>query len=121
MTNREKFDVIGKVFEGYEDVAVRDEILEFVEKQIAALDHKNEAAKKRAAEKRAAGDELRARVLGVMNDEPITVDGILTALGDESLTPAKITARTKQLVAAGEVEKMAVKVDGRKLMAYVRA
>ena len=123
MTNREKYDVIGQVFANVADVdsSTRDEILEFVEKQVAALDRKNETAKKRAAEKRAAGDELRARVLGVMNDEPITVDGILTALGDESLTPAKITARTKQLVAAGEVEKMAVKVDGRKLMAYVRA
>ena len=120
MTNREKFDVIGKVFENYDGVE-REEILEFVEKQIAALDHKNAKAKERAAEKRAAGDELRERIFDIMNDEPITVDGILTALGDEELTPAKITARTRQLVQAGMVEKMPVKVEGRKLVGYVRA
>ena len=121
MTNREKFDIIGKVFANYEDVEIRDEILGFVEKQIAALDHKNETAKKRAAEKRAAGDALRERVLGVMNDEPITVDGILAALNEDGLTPAKITARTRQLVAAGEIEKVPVKVEGRKLVGYIRA
>lgn len=120
MTNREKFDVIGKVFEGYEG-AERDEILEFVAKQVAALDLKNEKAKERAAKKRAEGDELRDRVLGVITDEPITVEGILEALGDETLTPAKVVARTRQLVDNEIVNKMPIKVEGRKLVGYVRA
>ena len=59
MTNREKFDVIAEVFATV-DRADRDEILEFVEKEKAALDRKNVKAKAKAAEKRAAGDELRA-------------------------------------------------------------
>lgn len=121
MTNRERFELIGKVFEGHEDAVIRADILEFVEKQIAALDHKNEKAKERAANKRAAGDALRAEVLNVIGDEPITVAGILGALGDEALTPAKVVARTRQLVEAGEIEKTFVKVDGSKLVAYKRA
>jgi hypothetical protein len=120
MTKREVYDVIESVFNTI-DNEHRDEVLTLVAKERAALDHKNEKAKERAAEKRAAGDELRAKVLGGMNDEPITIDGILTALGDESLTPAKITARTRQLVAAGEITKTMVKVDGRKLTAYTLA
>ena len=123
MTNREKYDVIGQVFANVADVdsSTRDEILEFVEKQVAALDRKNETAKKRAAEKRAAGDALQEMVKGVISDEPITIDGILNAIGDDSLTPAKITARTRKLVASGEIVKEMVKVEGRKLTAYTLA
>ena len=124
MTKREKFERVMNFVTGTEvsfSDEERNEMLEWCDKEIAALNAKNEKAKERAAEKRAAGDELRAKVLGVMNDEPITIDGILTALGDESLTPAKITARTRQLVAAGEITKTMVKVDGRKLTAYALA
>jgi len=120
MTNREKFDVIAEVFATV-DRAERDEILEFVKAQKEALDRKNTAAKKRAAEKRAAGDELRARIEAVIGEEPITVNGIIDALGEEGLTPAKVTARTKQLYAAGLIEKTPIKLEGRKLMAYTKA
>ena len=120
MTNREKFDVIAEVFATV-DRADRDEILEFVEKEKAALDRKNAKAKAKAAEKRAAGDELRARIEAVIGEEPITVNGIIEALGDSDLTPAKVTARTKQLFAAGLIVKEPIKVEGRKLMGYTRA
>ena len=63
-------------------------------------------------------------VKGIVNDEagePITVNGILEAMCDSSLTPAKVTARTRQLVAAGVVSKGQVKIDGHKLMAYTLA
>lgn len=120
MTKREMYDVIGSVF-ATTDREDKDEILAFVEKEKAALDRKNEKAKERAAEKRAAGDELRERVKGVLGSEPMTIGEILDALGDESLTSAKITARTRQLVAAGAIEKQMVKVEGRKLTAYTLA
>lgn len=120
MTKREMYDVIATVFAAT-DREDRDEILTFVEKEKAALDRKNEKAKERAAEKRAAGDALKARIEEILNDEPITVNGIIVALGDEGLTPAKITARTRQLVAEGVALKEQVKMDGRKLMAYTRA
>lgn len=120
MTKREIYDVIESVFNTI-DNEHRDEVLTLVTKEKAALDHKNAKAKERAAEKRAAGDELRAAVKGVLGSEPMTIDEIITKLGDESLTPAKITARTRQLVAAGEITKTMVKVDSRKLTAYALA
>lgn len=120
MTKREMYEVIANVFATV-DVENRDEVIDFTKKEIAALDRKNETAKKRAAEKKAAGDELRARVEAVIGEEPITVNGILEALGEDDLTPAKVTARTRQLVAAGIITKEMVKVGDRKLTAYVKA
>ena len=117
MTKREIYDVIETVFSNIDNEDA-GEVLAMVAKERAALDRKNEKAKERAAEKRAAGDELRAAVKGVLGAEPMTIGEIIEALGDESLTPAKITARTRQLVAAGEVEKCMVKAEGRKLTAY---
>ena len=117
MTKREVYDVIESVFNTI-DNEHRDEVLTLVAKERAALDHKNEKAKERAAEKRAAGDELRAAVKGVLGSEPMTINEIIETLGDESLTPAKVTARTRQLVANGEIEKTSVKINGRKLVAY---
>ena len=123
MTNREKFDVIGQVFANVADVDadVRDEILEFVEKQVAALDSKNAKAKARAAEKRAEGDELRGILAGMLTDEPKTVNDILAEVGDENLTPAKVVARMTQLVKAGQAAKETIKVEGRKLVGYTVA
>lgn len=121
MTNREKFDVIGKVFEGYEDAEIRDEILEFVEKQIAALDAKNAKAKERAAIKRANGDALRGAIEDLLTDEPKTVKDIIDELEDNTLTPAKVVARMTQLVKADKAIKENVKVEGRKLVAYIKA
>lgn len=124
MTKREMYDVIESVFSTVAaDKEGAEDILAMVAKERAALDRKNEKAKERAAEKRAAGDELRERVYAVIEEagEPITVNGILEAMCDSSLTPAKVTARTRQLVAAGVVTKGQVKVDGHKLMAYTLA
>ena len=121
MTKREVYNVIESVFETL-DNEYREDVLNLVAKEKAALDHKNEKAKERAAEKRAAGDALRERIEAVIGTEPITVNGILTALGEEDLTPAKVTARTRQLVAAGLIEKGQIKgEDGRKVMAYHKA
>lgn len=119
MTKREIYDVIGTVFESMEHEH-RDEVLEMIAKEKAALDRKNEKAKERAAEKRVAGDELRGRIEAVIGDEPITVNEIIDALNEEGLTPAKVTARTRQLINAGIVGKETVKVDGRKLIAYFK-
>ena len=122
MTKREMYDVIESVFSTVAaDKEGAADILTMVAKERAALDRKNEKAKERAAEKRAAGDELRARIEAVIGEEPITVNGIIEALGDADLTPAKVTARTKQLFAAGLIVKEPIKVENRKLMAYTRA
>lgn len=120
MTKREAYEVIGSVFSGIEHES-KDEVLALCEKEIAALDHKNEMAKKRAAEKRAQGDALRATIESLLSDEPKTVNDIVAELGDETVTPAKVIARMTQLVKAEKAAKENIKVDGRKLVAYTVA
>lgn len=124
MTKREKFERVMNFVTGT-DISFTDderqEMLEWCDKEIAALNAKNEKAKERAAEKRAEGDALRAKVAAVITNEPKTVNDILAELGDETLTPAKVVARTKQLVAEGKVTRNYIKADGRKLTAYVLA
>ena len=120
MTKREAYEVIGSVFESIEN-EYKEDVLALCAKEIAALDHKNEMAKKRAAEKRAQGDALRATIEGLLTDEPKTVNDIVAELGDESITPAKVIARMTQLVKAEKANKETVKADGRKLVAYTLA
>ena len=120
MTKREAYEVIGSVFSGIEN-EYKDEVLALCEKEIAALDHKNEMAKKRAAEKRAQGDALRATIEGLLSEEPKTINDIVAEVNDESVTPAKVVSRVNQLVKAEKAAKESVKIDGRKLMAYTIA
>ena len=120
MTNKEKFEVIGSVFATIDHDA-KDEILEFVQTQIESLEHRNAKAKENAAKKRAEGDALKDTLEGMLTDEAITVGDILETLGDETLTSAKIVSRMSQLVKAGKAAKETVKVDGRKLVGYIRA
>ena len=120
MTKKEMYGVIADVFATI-DREDKEDILEMVRKEVAALDRKTASARKKASEKKAAGDELRERISGVIGEEPITVEGIIEALGEDGLTPAKVTARTKQLIDLGIVEKKAVKVGDRKLMGYYKA
>ena len=97
----------------------RDELIEFIDKQIEIIDNKAAKAKERAAEKRAAGDELRATVKDLLTSEFQTAEDILAQLDDEEVTKAKIIARLGQLVKAGEAEKTDVKTEsGRTVKAY---
>lgn len=120
MTKRNLYEVIGTVFEGI-DHENKDEVLELVRKEIAAMDHKNEMAKKRTAAKKAEGDALRDTIEGILTDEPKTVNDIIAELGDETLTPAKVVARMTQLVKVDKAVKETVKVEGRKLVGYIKA
>ena len=86
MTKREKFEVIGKVFGELEN-ANKDEILEFVNKEIAALDAKSAKASKKAAEKRVAGNELGLKIRDVVfaANEPMTIADIINQAIDPRL------------------------------------
>ena len=119
MTRFETFEAIKAFVMG--SVIAEDqvtEIMEFCVKEQAAIARKNEKARERAAEKRAVGDALRERIESILGEEPMTVNQIMDALGDEDLTPSKIIARLNQLVKAERVAKEQVSVDGRKLMGY---
>ena len=107
--------------EFYEAIMNMDTVSDEMKEKAAALHEKEvkaaEKAKERAA-KKAEGDDLRARVEAVLTDSPQTVNDILAALDDETLTPAKVVARLTQLRKFEKVTKEEVRVDGRSLVAY---
>ena len=96
-----------------------NEATEVLTGMISQLDHKAEQARKRAAKKKAEGDELRDIVEGILTNEPQIIDAITAQVDFEGATKAKITARLTQLVNAEIATKEQVKTeDGRKVMAY---
>lgn len=119
-TKRDYFTALKNFLEEVEEVngIPATELVDFLNSQLTQLDARNAKAKKRAAEKRVEGDELRATIKAVLTTEPKTVADIMAQVESEDLTPAKVVARLNQLVKAEEVVKELVKVDARRLMAY---
>ena len=93
-------------------------LIAFIDKEVAAIENQAAKAKEKAAEKRAEGDALRAKIEGLLTDEFQTIADITAAVGDEEVTPAKVTARLTQLVNAGLAEKAQVTAGSRKVMGY---
>lgn len=112
-TKREYFAALRAMVEQLETVGeyTADEVLEFIDAQVAQLDAKAAKAKEKAAEKKADGDELRAKVLAVVTEEAQTVDEIVMALNDAEITKSKVVARLAQLIKADEVIKEEVKIE----------
>jgi hypothetical protein len=96
------------------DVEDKDLLLEFIDKQIALIDNKAEKAKLKAAEKKAAGDELRDVVQSVLTDEYQTAAEIVSQIQGEGVSKAKVTSRLTQLVNAGIATKTDVKTEDKK-------
>ena len=117
ITKTEYFGMIKEAISGAE-VENKQEILDFIDAQVALIASKAEKAKARAAEKKTEGDALRETVQSVLTDELQTVDEIFSQVEGEDLTKAKIVARLTQLVKAEIAVKEQVKVDSKKVMAY---
>ena len=102
-------------------VAEDQDLVAFVDGEIAKIDARNEKEKAKRAEKRAQGDELQAAVKAfIQNHEgAVTAQVIADEIEGEDVTKAKVTYRATQLVKAGEIFKVTVKTaDGRKVVAY---
>ena len=115
MTKAQMFDLIKT------ECAGNDAIVEFCDAQIALLANKAEKAKAKAAEKRAAGDELYAAVVSVLGTDPMTREDVLAAIEGEDLTVAKVGARLSQAVKNGVAVKATDKVDGKNKTVYTLA
>ena len=113
------FAELRTIVEGAE-VENQDALLEFIDKQVEALEKRKVAAAERAEKKKAESDALTDAIYAEIGEEPITVDEIVVALDDEEVTRNKVTARLGKLFKAGLIEKEMVKVDGNKRMAYHR-
>ena len=107
MTKITERDIYNSILNGTADQTV---LAEFATKKLAQLDKRNASAQKRAAVKRAEGNEITERVFGVVSAEPMTREAIATALGDETLSTAKVGARLNQLVNSGRIQKETIKV-----------
>jgi predicted nucleic acid-binding Zn-ribbon protein len=98
-----------------------EDIKETLEKSIAQIDNRNAKAAERQAQKKAAGDELRATIKATLSDSPMTVSDIVKTIDDPEVTSAMVVARLGQLVKLGEINKAETKVDGRTLKIYTLA
>lgn len=115
MTKTEMFSKIAEICADYAD------IVEFCDAEKAKLAAKAEKAKARAAEKRAAGDELYNAVLDCVGSELITAEAVLDMLEGEDLTVAKVRARLSQGVKNKKLVKETVKTDGKNKVHYKKA
>ena len=115
LTKKEKFEILKEIV-GNSDSDNMDILVDFIDNEIAILDKKAEKSKERAAEKKTAGDELRARVKAALTKEYQTAEDIMnnmTIEDGEEITKAKITARLTQLINNGEAEKADAKIEGK--------
>jgi hypothetical protein len=117
MTKAMWFEAIRDIVEA-SDAEHKDEMVEFIDKQMELLAAKAEKAKERAAAKKVEGDELREVVHSVLTDEFQPIDEIVAQIDGEDITKAKVTARLTQLVKAEMAVKEQVTIDKRKVMAY---
>ena len=101
------------------DTADKDNLLAFIDTNIAQLNAKAAKAKEKAAEKKVEGDELREKIAACLTTEPKDIATILDEVGDEELTRAKVTARLAQLINLGTATKEVTKTaDGKKATVY---
>ncbi len=118
LTKKEFYELIKEVVTK-SDAEDKDNLIDFLDRQVEILENKAEKAKERAAEKRAAGDELRGVIKTLLTSEYQTADEIVAKFVDEDVTKAKVVARLGQLVKNEEVEKTDIKTeDGRTVKAY---
>ena len=121
-TKREKFVSIVEILTN----AGETELANCIAHEIELLDNKAAKAKAKAAEKKAANDELTDVVAAVLTDELTTIADITAQIEGEDVTVHKVTNRLTRLVNAGVAKKEQISVptaDGktRKVMAYALA
>lgn len=127
ITNKSRYAAIINALMGAPCDIETDELVNFCERQIAAIDRKSEKARERAAEQRKVSDELTERIAAMLTDEPQTLGELAAAIGDEDITTSKVSARCSKLVKEGRAAKTEVTVPGmegtksRKLVAYTCA
>ena len=112
ITKKDYYTMLKEIVEESKDIETeisKEELLEFIDKQVASINAKAEKAKEKAAEKKANGDELREVVQSILTEEYQTIDSIVSQIDGEEITKAKITARLTSLVKAGIATKSDVK------------
>lgn len=128
-TNKDRYTAIIAALTGVETEIAIDELVEFCQKQIDALDRKSVKAKEKADARKEALDELTDTIYDILTDEPMTIGQILEILDNDELTNAKVSNRCSKLAKAGRAVKSEVTIPAdkeagtktRKLVAYAKA
>jgi hypothetical protein len=122
VTKREMFEGLKAILTENFEAAEVAEYVEFLDKEVGAIDARSEKEKARRAEKKAEGDALGDAVKVAIEgaEEPITAEGIVDKVIEEfpEATVAKVRYRASKLVKDEVVTKTELKVDGRKVVAY---
>ena len=107
MTKKEMFEAVKAIVIGEEVEVSRAEIVEFCEKEIAALEGRAAKAKERSAAKKAEGDALAEAIVAVLTEEPQTIATITAAIAidDPEVTVHRVTYRLGKLVTEGKVKR----------------
>ena len=95
------------------------ELIEYAAHKLEEMDASNEKNRAKAAEKRAAKDAekepIRNALMDVMTNEPQTATMLIEAAGlTETVKPQSIPSLLKHFVEAGTLEKVDVKIEGKK-------
>lgn len=119
MTKRDCLNALYEIVVSAElDGEKGDALMGYIEKELAQLDKRRDAAAKRAEKKKEASDALTEEIYGLLTETPMTIDEIVLALDVEDVTTNKVAARLGKLIKADRVVKEAVRVDKRRKMAY---
>ena len=129
ITKRDKLNAIKAMVkgEGFTLDVSKEDIIEFCDKEIEALDKKAAKAKERAAEKKTEADALCDKITAVLGDEFETIADITAKIDDEDATNSKVGYRCNKLVELGIAVKGEVAVPAtegakaRKLVAFKKA
>ena len=97
---------------------LKDELVDFIDKQVETIEKRKVAAAARAEKKRAEADALTDEIFALMTEDFMTADEIVDMLDDETITRNKVTARLAKLIKAEKVVKETIKIDGKRKMAY---
>lgn len=95
------------------------EMIEFATHELEVMNASNEKSRAKAAEKRAAKDAekgpIRNALMDVMTNEPQTATMLIEAAGlADAVKPQSVPSLLKPLVEAGTLEKVDMKIEGKK-------
>lgn len=92
------------ILKGYAEEAGDTDAMAFCDTKIEQLVSKADKAKAKAAERRAATDELGEQVYATLSEVPQTPQEIADAIGGD-VTKAKVVSRIAKLIADGKAVK----------------
>ena len=104
MTKRENFVAINAIL----NEMGNHDFDEFITHEIELLGRKRTASSK-PTKRQLENEALKGRIAEVLNDEGITVTGILKELDEEGLTNQRVSALLRQMVGDGKAIKEVVK------------